>query len=195
MLWQLNTFNNNCEYFPGLPFDSIQLIREVGEVAITLSSFARSSILQVRSDQFVFEETMKLISEIFVVECIDTKSVDVKMQHCAVIPAGDKNISTNIKFAICEYPDYPPYKFKLYDGRFLPRAFVGEITMSFSTKFVAICQKIELSHRHFEDTAATIEQSYGMRYFAALFVSEDNEYKTEAYVGICQCLEGKKEVQ
>ena len=182
--------------FPGLPFECIELIREVGEVAITLSSFARSSIVQVRSDQFLFEKNMKLISEIFVVECIDTKPVDVKMQHCAIIPTDDgENISTNIKFAICEYPDCPPYKFKLYDGRFLPRAFFGETTTSFSTKIVAICQKIELSHRHFEDTAATIEQSYGMRYFAALFVSEANEYKTEAYVGICQCLEGKKEVQ
>ena len=181
------------------PYKDIEVIGEVAEVGITISSLAKCSIQRIRSDQFIFDTNMELISEIFQIDCADTKPVPVKMQHCANIPADDKNASKKLKFMICSNPNFEgPHNFTSCEGCFAPGSlFTAETTLSFSTKFVAVCQKVHCSYTEFAteaDRKFTIDRCYGKRYFVALYINEDDKYKAEVCFGVCQWLEGEIKV-
>ncbi len=152
---------------------------------------------QIWSDQFVFEQNLVLISEVFFVSCNDPKpAVLAKLQHCAVVPEDDENVSKSLRLVVCDDPGFtgPPYEFKALEGHHFTQPYFGEIKIFPTDKFLAICQKVECSYKHDTVEKYTLYPCYGQRYFAAMYLNEENDYKTEVCLAVCQYLEGKIEV-
>ena len=178
--------------------DSLDIGRDVAESAINVLTLAKCDIQQIlQTDQCEFKRNFALRSEIFFISCLDPNPVKIKMQHCAVVPSDDRNPSLNLKFMVCKDPgSKPPYKFEVHDGYFTQglQAPYGDTEVP-PKCIVAICQKVECSYFHPDTFTLDHDRCYGKKYFAALYINEENEYKTEACFAVCQNLEGKKKVQ